>query len=361
MQTPERITGRPARKADYKSKSEPHSLWSRPEQKNYSAQRCCNSFLKTTFHSSVPGFILKDLGHETVNIITQENYRFLRDSYMRYARLLNAKAEHSPGKTLNESINQLYYDMQTLLPDNVGLNIEHEDGRLYFTLWKCHKWGNCQLYFFPVKFLTGVNAELRRIAISFLNRFMHANGIGTILDCDEHEYMMECVYSDYDPKDPDPEQRQDRRRIESYQKGVIYTLLRRVDRKSYHDDIPGALRSYTPQNGWESKLINAMLDGLEFLNPEKAIMEYAYDPFYEEEPDIRPISLDRQICVVYEEDDIVTRIMTDYINSDYQESYEILPISTLKLTPQTESLFTVTDKYPERFFQWADRFISIIR
>lgn len=197
MQTPERITVGTARKAAYKPDRETLSLRSKPAKKNYSTQRCCNSFLKTTFQSTVPSFIIKDYGEDTFNIITQENYDFLRDSYFRYAELLNVKVDHTPGRTLNESINQLYYDMQTILSDNIGLNIEMDDSRLHFTLWKCHRWGTCELYYFPVKFLTRINNELRRIAISFLNRFMHANCICSILDCDEHECMMECILSSF--------------------------------------------------------------------------------------------------------------------------------------------------------------------
>lgn len=103
-----------------------------------------------------------------------------------------------------------------------------------------------------------------------------------------------------------------------------------------------------------------MLDGMEFLNPKKPIMHYAYDPYYEDDPDIRPVGLHRQICIVYEDDDIVTMTLIDFINSDYRESYEIIPVTTMKLTPDTESLFKISDEYPERFFQWADKFINII-
>ena len=155
MQTPERITVGTARKAAHKPDRETLSLRS-------------NSFLKTTFQSTVPSFIIKDYGEDTFNIITQENYDFLRDSYFRYAELLNVKVDHAPGKTLNESINHLYYEMQTILSDNIGLNIEMYDSRLHFTLWKCHRWGTCKLYYFPVKFLTRINNGLSRIAISFL-------------------------------------------------------------------------------------------------------------------------------------------------------------------------------------------------
>jgi hypothetical protein len=38
------------------------------------------------------------------NLITQENYEYLRDSYFRYAELMNVKAEHAPGRTIGEGI-----------------------------------------------------------------------------------------------------------------------------------------------------------------------------------------------------------------------------------------------------------------
>lgn len=361
MQTPERITVGTARKIAHKPDREALSLRSEPAKKNYSAQRCCNSFLKTTFQSTVPSFIIKDYGDGTFNIITQENYDFLRDSYFRYAELLNVKADHTPGRTLNDSINQLFYDLETILSDKIGLNIEMYDGRLHFTLWKYHRWGTCELYYFPIKFLTQVNAELRRIAISFLNRFMRANGIGSILDCDEHECIMESILWEHDTNETDKEIIKDRKRIESYQTGAINKLLKRVETKSYHDDIHTALHDYKPVSAWESKLIDAMLDGMEFLDPKKPIMDYDYDPYFEEEPDIYPVRLHRQICIVYEDDDIVTRTLIDFINSDYRESYEIIPVTTMKLTPDTKSLFKISDEYPERFFQWSDKFINIIR
>lgn len=359
MPTPKRISSKSARKADNKSDSEKLSLRSKQANENNGAQRCCNSFLKTKIQCTVPSFLIRDWGQCTFNVITQENYEFLRDSYLRYAGLLNIKAEHTPGNTLNESMTQLYYDMQTILSDYIGVNIEHEGGKLYFTLWKCHRWGYYDLYYFPVKFLTQVNVELRRIGISFFNRLMRANGITSILDCDEHYSIIEYILSDYEDDELDKDRLRDKRRINSYQTGAIHKLLTRIQRTSYHDDLLEALRGYCPRSEWESQLIEAMEEGIEFTKPKKPIMHYGYDPFYMEDPDIRPIDLERQICVVYEDDDIVTRTLIDLINSDYQESYEILPASTMKLTPHTESLFKMTDDYPDRFFKWADRFIRI--
>lgn len=40
--------------------------------------------------------------------------------------------------------------METLLKDNVGVNIEQNQQHLYFNLWKYHQWGEYTLYYFPV-------------------------------------------------------------------------------------------------------------------------------------------------------------------------------------------------------------------
>lgn len=102
-----------------------------------------------------------------------------------------------------------------------------------------------------------------------------------------------------------------------------------------------------------------MKEGLEFLSPERGIMEYGYDPFYEEEPDYLPMYLNRQIRVVYDCNDPVTDSLVDYYNSYSRETYDIIPATTCDLSPETEELFCMDD-YPERFFKWAENFINII-
>ena len=94
---------------------------------------------------------------------------------------------------------------------------------------------------------------------------------------------------------------------------------------------------------------------------DKAIMYYGYDPFYDEEPDYLPMTLEQQIRVVYDSDDIMTEHLIDFYNSSRQESYDIIPASTFAVSPKTDKVFTLEDTYPERFFKWADDFIHYIR
>ena len=77
-----------------------------------------------------------------------------------------------------------------------------------------------------------------------------------------------------------------------------------------------------------------MKEGLEFLTPEHGIMEYGYDPFYEEEPDFLPMYLSKQIRVIYNCTDMITEYLTDYYNSYSQETYDIIPVTTCDLSPK---------------------------
>ena len=88
-------------------------------------------------------------------------------------------------------------------------------------------------------------------------------------------------------------------------------------------------------------------------------MQYAYDAYYSENPDFHPMYLQQQIRVVYDINDIVSDYLLDYYNSCSRETYDITPVTVRDLSPDTEELFSMDD-YPERFFRWADEFISLI-
>ena len=224
-----------------------------------------------------------------------------------------------PGNSIGEGIANLYDEMNTLVGDELHVNIEQEAGRLFFRLWKYHKWGSFTLYYFPVKFLESLNPILRRIAITFIHKLMKANGIDTFVDYEESDFLFEMLSED-DGSDPD---------------------------------------TYEPQNGFEQPLVDAMKRGLPFLTPARGIMQYAYDAYYSENPDFHPMYLQQQIRVVYDINDIVSDYLVDYYNSCSRETYDITPVTALDLSPDTEELFSMDD-YPERFFRWADEFISLI-
>ena len=359
MQTLERIPDGTACKVHHTGNRASLPLRNRKGKKDCGAQRCRNRFLSTVFSGIVPGFLIKDHAGEPFNILTDENYRFLLGSYRKYAELMGAKAQHVPGRSIGESINQLVYDMETLLKDNVGVNIEQNGQRLYFNLWKYHQWGEYTLYYFPVKFVEELNSALRRIAISFISGMAKANGIATVLDGEETETVLDWIESE-DRDEPEDDVRCRNTLVRSYRSGKIRRLLKRVEKTSYYKDLPAAMRKYSPQDKWEADLLELMSEGLQFLCPEKPIMHYCYDPYFEEEPDYWPMGLDRQIRIAYDIHDIVTESLEERYNCDRQETYDLIPVTTMEISPETDSLFRMDDDYPERFFRWADRFINHI-
>lgn len=328
------------------------------ERNDDGAKRCRCHFLTTTIRPIAPRNVQGGWDDNKYELITQENYEFLRDSYIRYAELMGVVPYHIPGTTLGESINNVYREMQALIGDKPGLNIEDNEGRLYFNLWAYYEWGKYVVYYFPVKFIEGLNPRLKRIAISFFNRLMHANGFSTIMG----EYDLEAVLDWM--VDPQCQTREEAKKakalVYSYNDGKACRLLETVWRKSYYKNIKATVNRYPPQNEFERSLINVMKEGMEFICTNEGIMQYAYDPYFDEGRDYPPITLDRQIRVVYDGDDAVSEGILDYLNCEQRETYEITPAKCMALSPQTENLFSMGDNYPERFFRWATKFIDII-
>lgn len=325
------------------------------------SKRGRNSFLSTAFIPLAQNNLTVDCYDSgecnSINVITRDNYEFLRDSYFRYSLLLQKEGVHTPGNSIGEGIANLYDEMNTLVGDELHVNIEQKGGRLFFRLWKYHKWGKFTLYYFPVRFLESLNPALRRIAITFIHKLMKANGIGTFWDEYESDFMFEMLSECEDCDSSEGKERM--KLLDSYRDGKISRLLKRVESKSYYSDLPKALGAYTPQNGFERSLVDAMRQGLPFLTPEMGIMQYGYDAYYSENPDFHPMYLQQQIRVVYDTEDIVSEYLIDYYNSYSRETYDITPVTVRDLSPDTEELFRMDD-YPERFFRWADEFISLI-
>lgn len=322
------------------------------------SKRGRNSFLSTPLTPIAQGNLVVDTyDGNGINVITRENYEFLRDSYFNYACLLQTEAVHTSGNSIGEGIARLYDEMNALVGDNLNVNIEQEKGRLFFRLWKSHQWGSYTLYYFPVKFLESLNPVLRRIAVTFMHKLMRANGIGTFLDDDDTEYMFEMLSEDDGTDSQD--MKNQLKLLDSYRNGKIRKLLKKVESKSYYKDLPKTLELYAPQNGFEQPLIDAMKRGLPFLTPERGIMQYGYDAFYSENLDFYPMHLEQQIRVVYDTEDVVSEYLVDYYNCYSRETYDITPVTVCDLSPETKELFRMDD-YPEQFFKWADEFINII-
>ena len=105
-------------------------------RESYGANGCRNSFLKTPILPIAPQTIMREsYSGNSYNLITQENYEYLRDSYFRYAELMNVKAEHTPGRTIGEGIVNLYNEMNDLV-NKSGMYLNLEDGQ-WLSILQC--------------------------------------------------------------------------------------------------------------------------------------------------------------------------------------------------------------------------------
>ena len=107
-------------------------------------------FLNTTFTPMPPPELFTESPDgKPCNLITRENYEFLRDSFFRYASLMKKEAVHTPGLTTAEGITRLHEEMSDLVGNDINVNIEQDGERLIFRLWKCHKWGRTYAVLLP--------------------------------------------------------------------------------------------------------------------------------------------------------------------------------------------------------------------
>lgn len=330
-----------------------------PKTAHYSSRRSCNAFLRTPVQHIFPQYVTHG-GDE--NLTTRENYEYLRDSYFRYACLLDAIPKHSPGNSYGEGIANLYTEMCALVEPTLRVNIESPDfTSLSFALWHTHNWNCYNLYWLPVRFIERLRPKFRRLVITFLHELMRSNRLSDISASDEAEYVFNWMYENIDNDGSDREHKELARNLTSYESGRARRLLRRIEQRSYCKNLPRALDSFVAQDAAERTLLDIMRDGLQFIGDDKpAIINYDYDPEYQEYPDCEPVSLDIQVGLIYTVNDLFADNMIGYIESTWQESYAIEPTSMCYISPSTKQLF-IPDDYPDRFFRWLERLIGFIR
>ena len=214
-----RTAGGTACKAHHRTDRTQYPLRYGQERKDYGTEGCRSSFLNTTFQPKpLPSLVVEDSDGKRHNLITRDNYGFLRDSFFRYAYLMEKEAVHTPGRTFGEGIARLHEEMDALVGEGLNVNIEEQDGRLLFKLWKAHHWGKLTLYYFPMKFVEALGSELRRISITFIHELMKANGIQTVLDEDDTEYVLTWI-SEEVPEETPEERKKRLRLLRSYENG----------------------------------------------------------------------------------------------------------------------------------------------
>lgn len=242
MQAAARITGKLPGSPHHLPDREKHPNRNRPKEKNYGASVRRNDFLNTALSPIAPTCVIRDEYKVNYNYITQENYHFLRDSYFHYAELLGVKVLHKVGKTVGQSIANLYDEMNILTGDDIELNIETCEEKLCFVLWKTHQWGKYTLYWFPVKFVEKLPSQLRRIIISFLHQLIRSNGLATMNNEYDSEMVLDWI-EEMSYERGKKEVDKIHALVKSYREGKIYRLLARVETKCYYKRLSTAIEN----------------------------------------------------------------------------------------------------------------------
>lgn len=339
----------------------PPRTGSRTQETDHTAMRCGHDFLKTTINNIAPKKIEWETSEGTVDLITDENYRYLLDSARNYAGLISRKLVHIPGDSLCECIANLYKELDKLTAEEV--NFEVSQNRLTFCLYQYHRWPDWTFHWLPVSFIDNLTGKLKRIAISFIHEFALGNGMTYLTDNDDLDWTIDwmaenAASGEFDKK----ERREYRGAIRSYINGHARHLLERVERRCYYKRLPQVLGRYRPVDEYEELLTDLFKEGLQFVSHHTpSIMHYLYDPYDEtQESDMIRVDPDRMIRVVYEVNDALNEYLSEMVNAELQNSdYIVTPATTLYLTPELKKPFSMDD-YPERFSGWLERFVEFI-
>ena len=332
------------------------------KEKKAAAGRNRNDFLTGRILPVTPDFNLESRAGEKIKLTTRENFDFLYRSALRYSGLVGLRLPFRPtGKSPRMNIIKLYRAMDTILPEHV--NLEEENGRLYFCLYRFHEWPEYKLFWIPLEFTERLPEKLGKIALEFIRQLARHHGIPKSTDTSYYE-MAHDYLEDYRLYDEEATAGVIRRKAalaKLYEKGKAHRVLERMDNpKGFLADLEGEIRKYHTKKNNERTLLELLTEGTAYIshgNP--SIMQYSYDWAYEEAADFRPVGLDTQIMVTWSVKDAMNDEMENYFNSDYQESYVITPVTTFHLTPDTEKPFSMDD-FPERFSQWLTCFIKLI-
>ena len=333
----------------------------RPQTADRSAGRFGHDFLRTEFPGLTPTKIERETNEGCVDLLTEENYRYLLECVRHYAGLLGRELRHTSGETLCGSFVNLYKELAALVPQEI--NFEVYQDRLTFCLYEYHSWPEWTFHWLPVSFIDRLEGPLKRIAITFIHEFAQSNGMSYLDEWGDLEWVLEWMDGYASGPNPDKEERKEyRRTIRSYCKGHAVHLLKRVQKRRYYKRLRQAVERYRPADEYEKGLIALFREGLQFIGPDTpSIMRYFYDPYDDEGiGDGVTVDPDRMIRVVFDPHDLLADNLSEMLNHEIQNcDYLIAPATTLFLTPELTEPFS-KDDYPERFAAWAESFAEYL-
>lgn len=292
---------------------------------------------------------------------TDSNFNRLLECAVHYAGLLGKTIEIPTG-TIHERISMLYHHFSGILPEGQYLNFDADDGMLMWVIYYEHKWNDLTFYWMPLDFINKLSGQIKEISISFMNRFIHQNGLTMFDESFEYDYLFESATDSISCNDYEESEREEiHSLLHSYFNGEIADFLNKVyGHKPLN--VPEALEKFQPASPIEAKLIECFKSGLAFISG-GSIMSYEYDPDSEslpEEPeDFEPVTLDRMVRYLYALDDFVTNELEYMTNQYLRETYALHPVSYDILDPKSK-LF-VPGNYPERFSEWFLEMVEIAK
>ena len=307
-----------------------------------------------------------DLEESILNeYFTEENFGYLLECAVRYAGL-HGKTMVIPAGTTYERIHLLYYHFAEMLPEGQKLNIEINEGKMFWIIYYFHRWISHQFYWMPVSFITRLSGRIREISMSFMHCLIRTNHLTRFKHCYEYELLFEVFTENFPENCDDAEKSNLEELLYSYSEGEISVFLDEIyTRHPIH--LPVALDEFIPVHPVEIKLIDCFKKGLPLISGQDSIMSYDYNPYVhcypnvynEYDDDFEPYSLERAIRYVYDIDDPVTGEMEQISNQHIQEMYAVEPTSCMVLKPDSD-LFVPGD-YPERFSDWFTEMIETIK
>ncbi len=363
MQTAIRITngefGRPYYQRSRMHRCQPGNK--QQEKKKAAARRGYNDFLTGRILPIAPDYYMEFDEEKKINLTTKENFDYLYRSALKYAGLAGVELPFHKSKAAPRiNISNLFKAMDDIFPENI--NLEAVDGKLYFCLYRFHKWPDQKLFWIPLEFTEKLPKQLKRITLEFIRQFARHHGIQNVTETYYCEMAVECLssYRDYNEEATAGEIRHKANLARMYEEGKAHQIMERMGKRKFCTDLGKEIQQYHTKKNNELELLKLITEGMGFISPDSpGIMQYYYDWAYKESPDFQPAGLDVQIMLTWSIYDDMTSEMESYFNSECQEAYAITPVTTLYLTPETDRLFTMDD-FPERFGKWLDSFIEYI-
>ncbi len=106
--------------------------------------------------------------------------------------------------------------------------------------------------------------------------------------------------------------------------------------KPFCNSLEEAVRNYRTK-GEGTKTTGIDKGGYGTDHPESPnLTDYLYDWAYEEERDFYPVGMESQVMLVYSTRDTLAECMEGFMNSDYQETYALTPVTYRFLTPEMD-------------------------